>query len=135
MITGPTIDYRAEQPTLGIRTEVPMSELPKVIPELTGETFAWMDKNDGAPAGAPFISYHVINMATKVDIELGVPVARSASANAKLLEWGAKQGLKWDPSEVPAGDAFGARYESYVKDPMNEPAPTKHGTEVAIRLA
>ena len=164
MIKGPTIDDRAEQPTLGIRTQVPMSELPKVIPELTGQVFAWMDKNGVAPVGAPFIRYHVINMKTKLDIELGVPVARSASgdgriksgvlpagryatlvyigdypglmdANAKLLEWGAKQGLRWDQSEVSAGDAFGARYEPYLKDPMNEPDPTKYETEVAIRLA
>lgn len=164
MIKGPKIEDRAEQPTLGIRAQVPMSELPKVIPELTGQVFAWMDKNGLAPAGAPFIRYHVINMATKLDIEIGAPVARGASgdgrvepgvlpagryakliyigdyaglmdANAKLLEWGAKQGLKWDQSEVTAGDAFGARFESYLKDPMNEPDPTKYETEVAIRLA
>lgn len=164
MIKGPKIEDRAEQPTLGIRTQVPMSELPKVIPELTGQIFTWTDKNGIAPAGAPFIRYHVINMATKLDIELGVPVSRSASgngrikpgvlpagryatlvyvgdyaglmdANAKLLEWGAKQGLKWDQSEVPTGDAFGARYESYFKDPSNEPDPAKYETEVAIRLA
>jgi len=45
MIKGPKIEDRAEQPTLGIRTQVPMSELPKVIPELTGQVFAWMDKD------------------------------------------------------------------------------------------
>jgi hypothetical protein len=62
-------------------------------------------------------------------------VAGPMEANAKRLEWGAKQGLTWDQSEVPAGDAFGARYESYYKDPSNEPDPAKWETEVAIRLA
>ena len=60
MIKGPKVEERAEQPTLGIRTQVPMSELPKVIPELTGQVFAWMGKNGVEPAGAPFIKPGVL---------------------------------------------------------------------------
>jgi hypothetical protein len=33
------------------------------------------------------------------------------------------------------GDVFGARYESYLTDPAEEPDLARHQTEVAIRLA
>ena|SRR5579859_3037091 len=56
-------------------------------------------------------------------------------ANAALLDWGTQQGLTWDRWETPEGDAFGARYETYITDPQNEPDQSKWQTEVAIRLA
>ena len=97
------------------------------------------------------------------EIELGVPVATAVSgdgrvsagvlpagryatlvytglqddiaANAALLNWGAEQGLVWDKWVAENGDAFGARLESYLTDPNDEPDPEKWETEVAIRLA
>jgi len=56
-------------------------------------------------------------------------------ANAALLDWGAQQGIVWDSWQDEHGDGFGARVESYLKDPGNEPDPAKWETEVAIRLA
>ena len=162
-ITEPKLEDRNEQHYVGIRTEVPMRQLPKVIPQLLGEVFAWVGKQGIAPAGAPFIRYLVIDMAAKLDIELGVPVATAVSgdgrvaagvlpagryatlvytglrddiaANAALLNWGAEQGLVWDRWVAENGDGFGARLESYLTDPDDEPDPEKWETEVAIRLA
>jgi effector-binding domain-containing protein len=106
--------------------------------------------------------YHVINMAAKMDVELGVPVdgalpgngrvkaetlpagryasliyqdvKRGVEANGALLRWGAEQGLQWDRWQTPEGDAFGGRIERYLTDPEHEPDPAKWETEVAIRL-
>src|SRR5205814_9807599 len=122
--------------------------------------FAWLKKEGVRPAGAPFIRYHVINMTGNMDIELGVPVAsalagdgrvaagvlpagRYASltytgvklgieANRALLDWGAAKGLKWDTFAAENGDGFGARYESFLTDPADEPDQAKWETEVAI---
>ena len=56
-------------------------------------------------------------------------------ANAALLEWGTEQGLVWDTWAAENGDGFGARLESYLTNPNEEPDPTKWETEVAIRVA
>jgi effector-binding domain-containing protein len=102
-------------------------------------------------------------MSARMDIELGVPVASALSgdgrvspgvlpagryatlvytgisngieANKALLDWGARQGLVWDTYASADSDGFGARFESYLTDPKDEPNQAKWETEVAIRLA
>lgn len=77
VFSEPLIEQRSEQPYFGIRTQVPMKEIKKAIPKCLEEVFAWLGKQGIAPAGAPFIRYHVINMAGMMDIEMGVPVANA----------------------------------------------------------
>jgi effector-binding domain-containing protein len=163
MITESKLEERTAQPYVARRTKATMSELGTVIPQQLGQVFAWLGQRDIAPAGPPFIRYRVIDMAAQLDIELGVPVAgavsgddrisadvvpagryatliytdvrRGIEANAALLDWGARQGLAWDSWGTENGDAFGARLESFLTDPAQEPDPAKWETEVAIRLA
>jgi hypothetical protein len=163
MITAPKLEDRHEQQYAGIRTRAAMKDLPDVIPELLGDTFAWLDAHGAPPAGPPFIRYHVIDMAAMLDVEIGVPVANALTgdgrvsagvlpagryatlvytgvrngiaANAALLDWGARQGLVWDRWVTEHGDAFGARLETFLTDPEEEPDATKWETEVAIRVA
>lgn len=163
MFTEPKLDERPDQHYMGIRTEVPMRQLGTVIPQLNGEVFAWLGKQGVAPAGAPFIRYHVIDMADRMDVEMGVPVANAMAGdervapgilpagryaslvytgvkngmpgNKALLDWGAEQGIVWDIYQSDKGDGFGARYESFLTDPADEPNMAKWETEVAIRLA
>jgi effector-binding domain-containing protein len=163
MIGKPKLEDRKEQPYVGIRTQVSMKKFGKVIPQLLGEVFAWLDKQGVAPAGAPFMRFHVINMETEMDVELGVPVASALSGNNRitagvlpagryaalvyigvkngrqgnkaLLDWGVEKGLVWDRWEAENGDGFGARIESYLTDPEKEPDQAKWETEVAIKLA
>jgi effector-binding domain-containing protein len=163
MITEPKLEDRGEQHYVGIRTQVPMRKLKTVIPQLTGEVFAWLEKQGVEPAGAPFIRYHVINMSANMDVELGVPIATAVpgdgrvsagvlpagryaaliytglkngiKGNAALLDWGAKQGLVWDTYDSENGDGFGARIEYFLTDPKDEPDQKKWETEVAIRVA
>ena len=56
-------------------------------------------------------------------------------ANKALLNWGAEKGLAWDTYAAENGDGFGARIESHLSGPADEPDPAQWETEVAIRLA
>jgi effector-binding domain-containing protein len=162
MITEPKVDDRAEQHYVGIRTQVPHSAFPQIIPQYLDELFAWLGAREIAPAGPAFMRYHVIDMAGSMDVELGIPVSgavpsdgrvtagvipagRYASlvytgldgiaGNAALIGWANDQGLRWDRWDDPSGDAFRARVEYYLTDPADEPDPDKWETEVAIKLA
>jgi len=55
-------------------------------------------------------------------------------ANGALIDWGFEHGVVWDSQQTERGEAFGARLESYIKGPENEPDPDKWKTEVAIRM-
>ena len=163
MLTEPKVEWREAQNYVGIRTGVTVKEMGEgVIPHLLGEGFAWLERRGVAPSGAPFMRFHVIDMESKLDVTLGLPVAnpladdgvcagilpagRYASliytgtengivANKALLDWGATKGLVWDTVEEENGDGFGARLESYLTGPEDKPDPAKWETEVAIRLA
>jgi effector-binding domain-containing protein len=162
MITQPKLEDRAEQHYVGIRTQTPMSKFKKIIPQYLDELFAWLGKQGLHPAGAPFMRYHVINMEGDMDVELGVPVAsaqpgdhrvtpgvipagRYASlvysgvtgiaGNKALLEWAAKNGIRWDRWDDQNGDAFRSRIEYFLTDPAEQPDKKKWETEVAIKLA
>lgn len=162
-VTEPKIENRSEQPYVGIRTKASLPELPTVIPQTLDEVFAWLVQRGIAPAGAPFIRYHVINMEAQMDIELGVPVAnpvqgdgrvsggslpagryatlvytdvaKGREGNGVLVEWAKDNGIEWDRWHEPDGDAFRSRYESFLTPPDSEPDKTKWDTEVAIKLA
>src|SRR5690349_20662015 len=83
-MTEPKVENRDEQPYMGIRSQVPMAELPTVIPQSLGEIFAWLGKEGVTPAGPPFIRYHVIDMSSKLDVELGVPVASALAGDDRV---------------------------------------------------
>lgn len=163
MISEPKVEERQAQHYAGIRTQVRWEEFGTIIPQLLDEIFGWLGKQGIAPAGPPFMRYHVINMEAEMDVELGIPVAAAISGNgrvsggtlptgkyaaliytgiengirgnAALLEWGGKQNLKWDTWKAENGDGFRSRVEFYLTDPDDEPDPAKWETEVAIRLA
>ena len=162
MITKPKLEDRTEQPYVGIRTRVPMSEFKKIVPQFLDELFAWLGKQGVEPAGAPFMRYHVIDMAGSMDVELGVPVTTAVQGdgrvspdvipagryatlvysgvtgikgNKALIEWAVKNDIKWDRWDDERGDAFRARIETFLTDPAEEPDQKKWETEVAIKLA
>ncbi|HEY0607275.1 MAG TPA: GyrI-like domain-containing protein [Herpetosiphonaceae bacterium] len=163
-ITEPKIEERAEQRYMGIRAEVTMQELDNgLVPQTLDELFGWLEQQGIEPAGPPIMRFHVIDMECNLDVELGVPVAHTVAGNgriqpnslpagryawlgytgigngiagnAALLDWGAKQGLVWDTFESDKGDGFGARYETLLMGPQDDPDPANWDNEVAIRLA
>jgi effector-binding domain-containing protein len=162
MISEPRVGERAEQHYVGIRTQVPHTRFPEIIPQYHSELFAWLGAQGVAPAGAPFMRYYVIDMAGNMDVELGVPVAdampgegriapgtipagRYASlvytglngmpGNAALIGWAENNNIQWDRWDDPNGDAFRARVEYYLTEPAEEPDQDNWETEVAIKLA
>ena len=164
MIGEPRVEERGEQRYVAIRVGSAMSDLSRAIPELIGEVAGWLREHDVRPAGPPFIRYLVIDMANELDVEVGFPVLdagggdgrvsagtlpagryasvlftgpydRLIDANTALIQWGAREGLRWDSRPERNGEVFGARYESYLTDPAEEPDPSKWETQVLIRLS
>jgi effector-binding domain-containing protein len=163
MFTEPKVEQRAEQPYMGMRTQVPMQKFGEVIPQFLNEVFGWLSEQGVQPAGAPLMRYYVINMNSDMDIEIGVPVAKALSGsgrvqaavipagryasliytgndngmagNKALLEWIEEKGLTLDTYDSPDGDGFGSRIEFFLTDPDDEPNLGKWQTEVAMRLA
>src|SRR5215207_9331534 len=84
MIAEPKLEDRKEQRYVGIRMQVPMRKLKDIIPQSIDEIFSWLGKQGVEPAGPPFIRYHVINMAGKMDVEVGMPVENSLSGDERI---------------------------------------------------
>jgi effector-binding domain-containing protein len=164
MSSAPQIVARAAQPYVAIRTQVTMEDLGMVVPPLNQEVFAWLGGRGVAPAGAPFWKYNVIDMAGKLEVEAGAPIAAAVAgddrvmsgelpagryatlthvghpselvaATEALLDWAAEQGLTWDMTPGADGDRWACRLETYLTDPRQEPDMSKWVTELAFRLA
>jgi effector-binding domain-containing protein len=165
MITEPKIEHRNEQPYMGIRAQVAMQELGKVLPPLLGEVYGWLASKSLKPAGAPLWRYRIIDMAAKLEIDVAVPVAATVTgdnrivadilpagryatliytgpyegliqATGDLLAWAEKKGIVWDKQPAgPKSEAWRARVENYLTDPAKEPDPAKWETELAFKLA
>lgn len=162
-ITEPKLENRSEQHYVGIRSRVSLQDLPIVIPQYLDEVAAWLEQQGVKPDGPPLMRYHVIDMATKLDITFGWPVAaplrgndrivaevlpagRYASliytgvkngikGNGALIEWAQSQGIQWDRWDDANGDAFGGRVEYMLDGPEDDPDPANWKTEVAIKVA
>ena len=156
IVIQPKIEDRSEKPYGGIRTQAAGDDLPQVIPQLLGEVFAWLGKQGSASAGAPFIRFHVINMETTMEVEIGVPVASALAgdgrvrpgvlpagryatlvyagvknaieANKVLIDWAKEQGIEWDAWDTETGHAFRARYETFLTGPDDDPDQAKWET-------
>ena len=164
MSAAPEIVTRAEQPYAAIRARVTMAELGGLAARF-GEVFGWLGARGLAPAGAPFFKYNLIDMERELEVEAGVPVAAavdgddqvvvrrapgralrdrsltwvtpasSSEVTKALLDWAARQGLRWDMSPADGGERWGCRLEIYLTDPGQEPDMSKWQTQLAFRLA
>ena len=81
MSHDPQIQALAEQHYAGIPATVTMEGLSAAIDSAIPELFGWLAGQGIAPSGPPFIRYLVIDMAGKMQIELGVPVAAPVTAS------------------------------------------------------
>src|SRR5438105_3649185 len=85
MLSEPRVDDRNERPYLAVRSQVPMAELPTIIPQGIGEVHGVLMQRGIRPAGAPFVRYHVINMPGMVDISVGWPIPAPASGTDRAV--------------------------------------------------
>jgi effector-binding domain-containing protein len=163
MPTQPRIVERSQQPYVAIEGTVAMQAIAAIADRLP-EVFVWLADHDIEPDGAPFFRYNRIDMQHQLDVEVGVPLATAAKGDgqihagvlpagryatlthvghpeelagvtATLLDWAARQGLRWDMTETAHGQRWGCRLEIYHTDPADEPDMRKWETELAFRLA
>lgn len=163
MPSSPTIVTRDAQPYLAIRRSITMSTFAEIADRLP-ELFAWLAERGIAPAGPPFFRYLVIDMARRLEMEAGVPVAVAVPGDAEvlagvlpagrfatlthrghpeelvgvtagLLAWGHEHELVWDMTPADDGEHWGCRIELLLTDPAEEPDMRQWETELAFRLA
>ena len=149
-------------PYAAIATTVTMDDL-ATAGALNGVVFAWLARRDIAPAGPPFWKYNVIDMASRLELEVGVATATPVipddqvtagelppghylettfhghpdglrQATADLLAYADAEGLTFDRSDSPAGDRWVARLEYYLNDPDDQPDMTQWDTILSFKL-
>jgi len=160
----PRIETRAQQPYAGIRVAVTMAGFPAAADSTFPALFGWLGASGVAPAGPPFIRYHLIDMAAELQVEFGAPVAapidgdgrvqpgivpagdylvlrhtgpydQLMGANAALQEYAGRRGIRFAVSDAPAGQAWAGRFEHYLTDPAAEPDAARWQTDVAYLIA
>lgn len=142
---------------------MPMSDFDRQIPAMTERVRNWLAAHGRQPAGKPFLRNHAIDMADRMDVELGIPVVdgpgvdgesvtlgvlptgryavftyegvrNGVSANRRLLSWVKERGEKVVCHDSERGEVFGARYETFLTDARVEPDQSKWRVEVAMQL-
>jgi effector-binding domain-containing protein len=161
-INSPKLEQRREQSYVAIRAHATRPELAYKLPPFIGELASWLAARGVNPMGAPFYRYLIIDQNEGFDIEVGFPVSspmqgdgrvdagvipagcyavtthigsydRLQDATAELKKWAAKNDVQWDSSEDES--RWGARLETYLTDPSEEPDSKKWHTEIAIRIS
>lgn len=160
--TEPRVTQWADQHYAGITARVTMQSIGDVADRLP-EVLARLADAGLEPAAAPFLRYHVIDMDTELEVEVGVPVDRPVpgtgpvrpgvlpagryvtvthvghpdelvAVTASLLAWAEREGLELDVERTERGERWGARVELWHSGPEGSDA-TSSVTELAFRLA
>jgi effector-binding domain-containing protein len=163
MSRTPEVIERAEEPYVAIRTTVTMASIGAASAHFPA-VFEWLARHGSAPAGPPFFKYDVIDMASQLQIEVGVPVpehladdgsvlagvlpagryasvihvghpGQLADTTADLLAWAESNGLAFDTTATSEGERWACRLENYLTDPAEQPDMTKWETQLAFLLA
>lgn len=154
----PQLRERQEQAYAGIPVTVTMATFPAAADTTFPELFGWLGEHGIAPAGPPFIRYHVIDMAADLEVEFGVPVdgpvqaagrVRNGvlpagqyltllhtgsydglvAANAAVQNWASRHSIRLASSAD--GRRWPGRVEHYLSDPREVTDPARWETEVA----
>ncbi len=160
MSDQPYLDYRAERPYLGIPVFTSLNEEARVIAEHLAELREWMKSRQIAEAGVPFVRYRMIDMPSRMEIDVCLPVtaappgdgrvrgnalpagqyavlvhngphAELMAANEKLQRWAAQQGIHFQTHERGEAIDWASRVETYLNDARSESDVSKHQTEIA----
>ena len=154
------VEPRAAQPYAAIAARVTMDGLAAAVDQGFPELFGWLAEHAIPIAAPPFIRYLVVEMASELQIELGVPVSEDitggervqpgvlpagryvtlrhtgpydglVASNAALQQWAQHEGIRFDTWDTPEGTAWRARVEHYLTNPAAEPDPARWEVNVA----
>jgi effector-binding domain-containing protein len=153
----PHILKRQEQAYVALTEHVGLDELPDVVGSSFATLSAWLTDVGLSPRGAPFVRYIEVDMEHGLLIEMGMPIEGMpppddrvhlswlpageyvvllhrgpfeglVSANAAVLDWGARHGVRW---AMDSSTKWRARIEQYITDPGAEPDPARWETEIS----
>lgn len=157
------IQRREAQSYAAIAMRVTMDTLSGAVDQGFPELFGWLARRAIEPAGPPLIRYLVVDMAARLQIDLGVPtgttidgsgriragilpagqyaVLRHAgpydgliASNAAVQQWAQEHGITLDSWPAPEGTAWRGRAEHYLTNPATEPDPAKWEVDVAYLI-
>jgi effector-binding domain-containing protein len=117
---SPVVVERPAQAYAYVARSVTMAELGSVLPPLISDVFAWLEAQGQQPAGPPFWKYDVIDMDSKLTVEVGVPIDGG-------IDGGAADG-QVAVATVPAGRYVTALY-------VCEPAGLEDATRALLEWA
>ena len=80
----PTLEQRPEMHYAAVRLQVPIP-FGKFIQPATDKVTAWLSARGIETTGAPFIRYLTTDMAKKLDIEVGWPVAAPVTGDEQIV--------------------------------------------------
>jgi effector-binding domain-containing protein len=141
-LTLPRIVTHAAQPVLVRHAAISMDQLDTAGPAALDAVANWMAAQGIAPTGPGFFRYDLINMAGRMGMAFGYPVAPGAGgkgdivaetlpagryvsvlhhghpdelydATIMLIEWAKVRQVDWDVEETAAGARFAARLELF----------------------
>ncbi|MCA2214676.1 GyrI-like domain-containing protein [Jidongwangia harbinensis] len=159
----PTVVQRAEQPYVGRRETITMTEFATVADHLP-TMFGWLAERGAPIVGPPFFRYRVIDMSAELVVEAGIPVGGPVdvaeptftdtlpagryatvthvghpdelmAVTARLLDWGRDHGLAFDVTQTLEGEVWGCRLEMLMTNPAEQPDMHKWETVLLFRLA
>lgn len=106
MIETPKIEFRPEQPYVGISRTLTIAQIDELLPPLHDKLWAWLAEKGITTAGKPFFRYYDMKMDDAMEIEVGLPVhmlpngegeiqagTLPAGEYATLFHWGHYDGL------------------------------------------
>lgn len=145
------IEMRAAQPTLFIRAQIPVSELPHLLGRSYGAIGAYLGERGVEPSGPPFVAYHNMDM-ENLDVSAGFTAAQplpgygeiqageiAAGKYATCLYTGPYSGLSEPYAALNSFiqeqglEPSGLVYEFYLNDP-NETPPEALSTLITFEL-
>lgn len=159
----PKLVHRDKLPYMAIRTTVTMRGMATVFPETMPKLAQWLEAHKVKPVGPEFMRFIKVDMERGLDIEIGLPVAKTVAGdklvkpgvlpagqyvsliylgdysglvapNERLQEWAKTKGLTWKMNKTKTGEEWAGRVEFYHTDPRKEPDTSKWETEILYQV-
>ena len=161
--TGPQVVQRKVVPCISVKATVNIEEIGAIISKLMPKLQSCLKEQKVEKSGPVFIRYTLVNMPSRLDIEVGIitpkklkgqadvisgsiPAGKYISydfyghysglvgANGTVQNFAKEHALKFKMRRTKAGDEFVGRYEIYETDPDTTPDPAKWLTRLVYRV-